>query len=63
MNITPYFSGKIAKRIENPINGIILTKTAKAVDEIAIRFSIATQKMVMGTIIIRNAFNLLLEIE
>ena len=49
---------EIAKRIENPIIGIILMKTAKAVDEIAIRFSIATQKMVMGAIIIRNAYNL-----
>ena len=58
MNITPYFSGKIAKRIENPITGIILMKTARVVDEIAIRFSIATQKMVMGASIIRNAFNL-----
>ena len=58
MNITPYFSGKIAKRIENPITGIILMKTARAVDEIAIRFSIAIQKIVMGKIIIRNAYNL-----
>ena len=58
MNITPYFSGKIAKRIEKPMIGIILMKTAKAVDEIAIRFSITTQKMVIGTIIIRNACNL-----
>ena len=48
MNITPYFSGKIAKRIENPIIGIILMKTARVVDEIAIRFSIAIQKIVMG---------------
>ena len=58
MNITPYLSGKIAKRIENPIIGIILMKTARAADEIAIRFSIATQKIVMGKIIIRNAYNL-----
>ena len=58
MNITPYLFGKIAKRIENPIIGIILMKTARAVDEIAIRFSIATQKIVMGKIIIRNAYNL-----
>ncbi len=58
MNITPYFSGKIAKRIENPIIGIILMKTARVVDEIAIRFSIAIQKIVMGAIIIRNAYNL-----
>ena len=58
MNITPYFSGKIAKRIENPIIGIILMKTARAVEEIAIRLSIATQKIVMGIIIIRNADNL-----
>ena len=58
MNITPYFSGKIAKRIEKPMIGVILMKTAKAVDEIAIRFSIATQKIVMGIIIIRNAYNL-----
>ena len=58
MNITPYFSGKIAKRIENPIIGIILIKTARVVDEIAIRFSIATQKIVMGAIIIKNADNL-----
>ena len=58
MNITPYFSGKIAKRIENPIIGIILMKTARVVDEIAIRFSIATQKIVMGAIIIKNAYNL-----
>ena len=55
MNITPYFSGKIAKRIENPSIGIILMKSARAADEIAIRFSIATQKIVMGKIIIRNA--------
>ena len=55
MNITPYFSGKIAKRIEKPMIGVILMKTAKAVDEIAIRFSIATQKIVMGIIIIKNA--------
>ena len=58
MNITPYFSGKIAKRIEHPIVGIILMKTARVVDEIAIRFSIAIQKIVMGAIIIRNAYNL-----
>ena len=58
MNITPYFSGKIAKRIENPIIGIILMKTARIGDEIAIRFSLATQKIVMGAIIIRNAYNL-----
>ena len=58
MNITPYFSEKIAKRIEKPMIGVILMKTAKAVDEIATRFSIATQKIVMGIIIIRNAYNL-----
>ena len=58
MNITPYFSGKIAKRIENPIIGIILMKTASIVDEIAIRFSIAKQKIVMGAIIIKNADSL-----
>jgi len=58
VNITPYFSGKIAKRIENPIIGIILMKTARVADEIAMRFSIAIQKIVMGAIIIRNAYNL-----
>ena len=57
MNITPYLFGKIAKRIENPIIGVILIKTAKAGDENTIRFSIATQKIVMGIIIIRNAYN------
>lgn len=63
MNITPYFSGKIANKIENPINGTSRIKIAMAVADIEISFSIATQKIVNGIIILINAKTLLLEIK
>ena len=53
--MTPYFSGKIANKIENPINGRIRIKNAVIVADIEISFSIATQKIVKGIIIIKNA--------
>ena len=52
MNITPYFSGKIANKIENPIKGASRIKTAMTVADIEISFSIATQKIVKGIKII-----------
>ena len=55
MNITPYFSGTIAHKIENPINGRIRIKNAVIVADIEISFSIATQKIIKGIIIIKNA--------
>ena len=55
MNITPYFSGKITNKIENPINGASRIKTAMTVADIEISFSIATQKIVKGIIILKNA--------
>ena len=53
--MTPYFSGKIANKIENPINGSIRIKSAMIVADIEISFSIATQKIVKGIIRLKNA--------
>ena len=63
MNITPYFSGKIAIKIENPNNGMSRIKTAMTVADIEISFSIATQKIVKGIIILINAKILWLSIK
>ena len=62
MNITPYFSGKVTNKIENPINGASRIKTAMTLADIEISFSIATQKIVKGIIILINAKYLCLSI-
>ena len=55
MNIKPYFSGKIIKRIEKPIIGKPRNKIEIQIEEAAINFSITKQNSVIGKISVINA--------
>ena len=57
VNIKPYSSGNKIKRIENPIIGKIRKRSATAIDEEAISFSITKQNREIGTIKVKNADN------
>ena len=48
MNIKPYSSGKIIKRIEKPTIGKLLNKIEIQIEELAINFSINKQNRVIG---------------
>ena len=48
MNIKPYSSGNIIKRIEKPTIGKHLNKTEIQIEELAINFSINKQNRVIG---------------
>ena len=55
MNIKPYSSGKIIKRIEKPTIGKPLNKIEIQIEELAINFSINKQNRVIGKIKVINA--------
>ena len=55
MNIKPYSSGKIIKRIEKPTIGKPLNKIEIQIEELDINFSINKQNRVIGKIKVINA--------
>ena len=55
MNIKPYSSGKIIKRIEKPMIGKPRNKIEIQTEELAINFSITKQNRVTGKIRVINA--------
>ena len=55
MNIKPYSSGKIIKRIEKPTIGKPLNRIDIQIGELAINFSINKQNRVIGKIKVINA--------
>mgnify|MGYP004402595429 CR=1 FL=1 len=55
MNIKPYSSGKIIKRIEKPMIGKPRNKIEIQTEELAINFSITKQNIVIGKISVINA--------
>ena len=55
MNIKPYSSGNIIKRIEKPIIGKPRNKIETQIEDVTIIFSITKQNRVIGKIRVINA--------